>query len=251
MLGTNAVGMSWRNAIRRMAPIRGSSTTRSTAPSPAPAVAVMVAVPTLTAVTSPVAVTVAMPGLRETQPAAIPATAPPALSVRWLPSEMVSPAKRLGSRGSMLTTGAAKTVAVADFPSEVAVMTVDPIALPVTTPPELTWTMLGSALDQVTSRPEMGAPSESGVNTSSCWLARRMTVSTAGVTMTLSTGSVLDGLVTVGEQAANIQPRTAGRASEDSECQGDVRSSPTPGKDRHSIGYGNSSSIISNCGTRR
>ena len=101
-------------------------------------VAVMVAVPAVTAVTSPEALTVATLGAALLHVTARPVSAFPALSLALADSCAVCPTYKLPTTGVIVTvatgTSATVTVAVVLLPSTVAVIVAVPAATAVTSP---------------------------------------------------------------------------------------------------------------------
>jgi hypothetical protein len=88
-------------------------------------------------------------------------------------------------------TGTGVTVIddVPNFPSLVAVMTVDPTATAVTKPVDETLARVRSLDDQVTTRPVRGLPLMSFVVAVSCCVPPTITLAVGGVTTTVATGT--------------------------------------------------------------
>src|SRR5262245_7474339 len=120
-------------------------------------VAVIVAEPAPTAVTRPLAETVATPVALLDQVTTRPFRTFPAESLVVALSCAVPPTTRLAVAGATVTvaTGTAVTVIaeVADFPSLVAVIVADPAATALTRPLAETVATPGALLDHVTTRP--------------------------------------------------------------------------------------------------
>lgn len=96
-----------------------------------------------------------------------------------------------GGDTDTLATGGGDTVTIAvpDLPSLVAVMVAVPVATAVTSPLVLTRALAESDVAHVTTRPATACPLPSSVDAPNCWVAPMASVTAAGVTDTLATGT--------------------------------------------------------------
>jgi hypothetical protein len=156
-------------------------------------VAVMVADPAATALTRPLAETVATPAASLDQTMARPVRTFPAESLVMALSWTVPPAVTLADGGVTVTdftgTGVTLIDALPDFPSLVAVIVADPAATAATTPLAETVATPGVLLDHVTVRPVSVLPAESLVVALSEALAPTRRFAVAGATVTVATGT--------------------------------------------------------------
>src|SRR4029077_3874498 len=156
-------------------------------------VAVIVAVPTATAVTSPLPSTVATAVLSLDQVTTRPDNGLPFASLGVAVSCTVSPTTTLAGDGVTVTeaTGAGVTVTldVPLCPSLVAVMVAEPAATPVTSPLPFTVAADVLLLAQVTTRPVSGLPFASFGVAVSCTVCPTNTLAGDGVTVTEATGT--------------------------------------------------------------
>src|SRR5439155_423585 len=156
-------------------------------------VAVIVAVPAVTPVTSPPALTVATAVLLLPQLTGRPDNGLPLASFGVAVSCTVWPTGTDAVLGLTVTdaTGTVLTViaAVPLFPSLVAVSVAAPTATPVACPAPFTVATAGLLLDQVTVRPPSGLPNASRVIAAYCAVCPTPIVAVAGVTLTDATGS--------------------------------------------------------------
>src|SRR3989442_1232291 len=157
-------------------------------------VAVIVAVPGATPVTSPLADTVAMPGLELVQVTARPASAFPAASLGVALSGVVPPTTTVAVAGLTTTeaTGTLDTVTatVPLWPSLVAVIAAAPTATPVTKPLAETVATALLLVVQVTTRPLSRLPLASLGVAVSCIVPPTYTFGAVGLTITDATGTV-------------------------------------------------------------
>src|SRR5436309_4242234 len=156
-------------------------------------VAVIVADPTATAVTRPLADTVATAGALLDQVTSRPVSTLPAESFVVAVSCTVAPALRLFDAGDTVTVATGTTVTViADvpfLPSLVAVIVADPAPTAVTSPLAETVAAAGALLAQVTARPARGLPLAS-FGVAVIWtVCPSSTVAEAGFTDTDATGT--------------------------------------------------------------
>src|SRR6266516_531611 len=156
-------------------------------------VAVMVAEPVASAVTSPLALTVAAFMLLLVHVTVRPVSTLPFASFSVAVNWTVLPTLMLADAGVTVTvaTGGGFTVidAVPLLPSLVAVIVTDPTATPVTSPLPETGATVGSLLVQVTVRPLKGLPSASSGVAVSCWVPPTRIVAAVGLTLTDATGT--------------------------------------------------------------
>src|SRR6185503_12595033 len=156
-------------------------------------VAVIVADPAATAVTRPLAETVATAGALLDQVTTRPLNTLPAESLVVALSCAVAPTRTLADAGDTVTVATGITVTVIDdvpdFPSLVAVMVAEPVLTALTIPFTETVATAGLPLDQVTARPVSVLPAESFVVALSCALPPMRSVPEAGATTTLATGT--------------------------------------------------------------
>src|SRR6267378_4315912 len=156
-------------------------------------VAVIVADPAPTAVTNPLAETVATPGALLDQVTIRPVRTLPAESFVVAVSCAVAPTMRLVGVGDTVTvaTGTRLTVteAVPLLPSLLAVMFADPAATAVTMPFADTVATEGASLDQVTARPFSTLPAASFIVAANCSDAPGRNPAEPGVTVTAATGT--------------------------------------------------------------
>src|SRR6266566_1243664 len=157
--------------------------------------------PAATPVTSPLALTVAAVVLLLNHVIARPVRTFPAESFVVAVSCTVPPTAMLPLAGLTVTeaTGTRATVmlAVPLFPSLVAVMVAEPVALPVTSPLEITVAAVVLLLDQAIARPVRTFPAESFVVALSCFVAPTNRLAVAGLTVTEATGTSATATVTV------------------------------------------------------
>jgi phage terminase large subunit-like protein len=158
-------------------------------------VAVSVALPAATAVTRPLADTVATAGALLAQVTTRPVKTLPAESFVVAASCTVPPIWRLAEFGLTATdaTGGIVTVTVAVplFPPLVAVSVAVPAATPVTNPLPFTLATPGALLAQVTTRPVSTLPAESVAVAVSCTVPPTRILGAAGVTATAATGMIV------------------------------------------------------------
>src|SRR5947199_83486 len=156
-------------------------------------VAVMVAPPAAWPVTSPLPLTVAIDVLLLTHVTTRPVSVLPAASLVTAESCWMPPAVMVAAAGVTATdaTGTSVTVAVAValFPSLMAVMVAEPAATPVTRPVEETVAVAGALDVQVIARPESTVPAASFRLAASCTLAPTSTSAVAGLIPTEATGT--------------------------------------------------------------
>lgn len=161
-------------------------------PDALPLIAVIVAVPPPTAVTTPVAETVATPVLLLLHVIGASGITVPDASFAVAVSDTLSPMASVLRDGPTVidATGGGRTtmVAVPGFPSLVAVIVADPAATPVTKPLASTLAMLGELLDQVNVRLASGLCWASNAAAVSCTVPERTMVSSGGETDTDDTG---------------------------------------------------------------
>src|SRR6266566_6793414 len=166
-----------------------------------PLVAVIVVDPAATAVTRPVAETVATPVALLDHVMVRPVNTLPAESLVTALSWRVVPTRSVALEGVTVTeaTGTTVTVIAARpfFPSLVAVIVAAPAASAVTRPLAETVATPGALLDHVTVRPINTLPAESFVVTLSCTLAPTRTAADAGATVTEATGPTVTDTVAV------------------------------------------------------
>src|SRR5438046_3033168 len=166
----------------------------------------MVAPPAAWPVTSPLPLTVAIDVLLLTHVTTRPVSVLPAASLVTAESCWMPPAVMVAAVGVTATeaTGAivTVTVAVALFPSLMAVMVAEPAATPVTTP-TVTWplavTVAIAALlvDHVTTRPLNGLPLASRGVAVSCTACPTAALSVVGLRLTDATGTGFTVIVVV------------------------------------------------------
>src|SRR5438552_10363658 len=166
-----------------------------------PLVAVIVANPAAPPVTSPVALTEARLGALLAQVTTRPLSGLPRESCGVAVSRTVAPTKIPASAGVTVTVATDTFVTVmADvpfIPSLVAVIVADPAAPPVTSPVPLTEARLGALLAQVTTRPLSGLPRESFGVAVTCNAAPTKMPATAGVIVTVATGTFVTEMADV------------------------------------------------------
>src|ERR1019366_9134556 len=164
-------------------------------------VAVIVAVPRATAVTSPLALTVALVASDVPHVTVRPESVLPLASSVAAVSCCVAPMTNVAVAGVTVTvaTGIGLTVMVAVpvFVSLVAVIVAVPGATAVTSPLVLTVALVASDVPHVTVRPESVLPLASSVVAVSCCVAPMTNVAVAGVTVTVATGIGLTVMVMV------------------------------------------------------
>ena len=173
----------------------GTSETITTMPVLTPSlVAEMVAEPGATAVTRPVADTVATAGLLELQLTVRSASTTPLASFTVGTSVTLPPTTSDALLGAttMLATGTRLTlmVAVPDFPSLCAVIVAEPGVRAVTTPAADTLATAELSDDQVTAR-SSGAPFASRMSAPRVRVPQTVSVALDGCTATLATGTGL------------------------------------------------------------
>jgi hypothetical protein len=155
-------------------------------------VAVIVAVPAATAVTSPLALTVALVASDVAHVTARPESVLPLASSVVAVSCCVLPTPRVAAAGVTVTlaTGGGDTVMVEVpvFVSLVAVIVALPVATAVTSPLALTVALVASDVAHVTTRPVSVLPLASSVVAVSCCVAKMASVAVVGATVTLATG---------------------------------------------------------------
>src|SRR5258706_4868582 len=152
-------------------PVPGLVTVTTAVPVFPSLVARIVAVPALTAVTSPLALTVATDAESEDQAIVRPVRTLPAesrveaarcsVSPTWIPAELGLTVTEATGTGGGGVTGVTVIAAVPLFPSLVARIVAEPAATPVTTPFEFTVATAPESDDHVIVRPERGLPAES------------------------------------------------------------------------------------------
>src|SRR6266576_2798309 len=156
-------------------------------------VAVIVADPAETAVTRPLAETVATAGALLDHVTTRPVSVLPAASLVAALSCAVVPTRSVLVAGATVTvaTGTAVTVIalVPLLPSLVAVIVADPAETAVTRPLAETVATAGALLDHVTTRPVSVLPAESFVTALNCSVAPLVRLPVAGVTATVATGT--------------------------------------------------------------
>jgi hypothetical protein len=156
-------------------------------------VATMFAVPTVTALTTPCAETVATNVLLELHDTARPvSTAPFASSVIAAACAVPTAVMEFGVRVTVTeATGTGITVMEEDpvFPSLVALIVAEPTTWAVTSPFRSTVAIVLSVDDQVTARPVSVLPLTSFVVAVSCCMAPTITLGMAGFTVTVATGT--------------------------------------------------------------
>src|SRR6266542_2086277 len=152
----------------------------------------MVADPATLAVTSPLALTVAMVVLSLDHVTTRPDSGFPFASFGVAVSCTVWPACTLAVAGATVTDATGTPVTVMDdvalWPSLVAVMVAEPTTFAITTPLALTLATLALSLDHVTTRPDSGLPFASSGMAVSCTVWPASTLADAGVTLTDATG---------------------------------------------------------------
>src|SRR6266566_5087348 len=157
--------------------------------------------PAATPVTSPLALTVAAVVLLLNHVIARPVRTFPAESFVVAVSCTLPPTAMLPLAGLTVTeaTGTRATVmlAVPLFPSLVAVMVAEPVALPVTSPLEITVAAVVLLLDQAIARPVRTFPAESFVVAISWIVPPTTMLPLAGLTVTEATGTSATATVTV------------------------------------------------------
>jgi len=157
-------------------------------------VAVIVAEPAALAVTSPLPLTVATAALLVAQVMVRPVRTVPAASFVVALSCVVAPTRSPAVAGLRVTeaTGTLDTVtvAVAVFPSLVAVIVTDPVVTPLASPVPLTVATAVLLLAQVIARPVRTFPPESFVVAESCVVPPTSRLTVAGLTVTDATGTV-------------------------------------------------------------
>src|SRR6266480_1017113 len=167
-------------------------------------VAVTVADPRATAVTRPLPLTVATAELLLAQVTTRPMSALPAESLGTAVSCAEEPTKMVAELGEMVTaatgTGLTVTVAVAVFPSLVAVIVALPADTPRARPLMLTVATAGLSVAHVMTRPASGLPAESIAAAVNCCAAPIQMAAVAGDTVTEVTAT--DVTMTVAESAA-------------------------------------------------
>jgi hypothetical protein len=155
-------------------------------------VAVMVAVPAPVAVTRPLELTVARALLELDHETARPVNALPLASRVLADNCTVPPTWRFAVAGVTVTVATGWStvkLAVALFPSLVAVMVAVPAPVAVTRPPELTVAMALLELDQETARPVNTLPFASRVLADNCTVPPTWRFAVAGATVTVATGA--------------------------------------------------------------
>src|SRR6266853_1894158 len=164
-------------------------------------VAVIVTVPTAPLVTSPLALTVATPGLLLVHVTDRPVNAPPAESFGVAANCSVCPTLRLPVAGEIATEATGTVVmviaAVLLLPSLIAVIGAEPEATPVTRPPGLTRATVVSPLAHVTVRPTRVPPAESFGVAVSCTVCPTRMLAVAGEIATEATGTVVTVIAAV------------------------------------------------------
>ena len=164
-------------------------------------VAVMVAEPVPTARTSPPDDTVATFRLLDVHATERPFKSPPVASRMIAVSACVPPTSRPAAAGVTVTlaTGAADTVTWADpsWPSLLAVMVVEPGAMPRTTPVEVTVAAAPLEEDHDVVRPVSTLPDASRADAENVRVAPTTTEAEAGETTTCATGAAAAVTVTL------------------------------------------------------
>src|SRR5256886_14293904 len=162
---------------------------------------IVVAPPSATSVTSPAWDTVATVGALDAQVTLRPVNRFAAESLSVTANCTVPPTGSVAVVGLTTTeatgTSVTVTVAVALFPSLVAVMVAEPAALPVTRPLVFTLATLALLLAHVTVRPVSVPPAESLVVALSCNVCPTRIPAVAGETCTEATGTSLTVIVAV------------------------------------------------------
>src|SRR6266700_396491 len=160
-----------------------------------PLVAVIVALPTVTPVTSPEALTAAAAPLLVVQVIVRPLSGFPAESLAVALSCSVLPTATLANAGLTVTEATGTTVTVSDAvplcPPLVAVMVVEPAARAVTSPLVPTVATVVLQLDHATLLPVSGFPPESFGVAVSCTVCPTKSPADAGLTVTEATGTTL------------------------------------------------------------
>src|SRR6266550_1296117 len=177
-------------------------------------VAVNVAVPAATAVTRPLADTVATPGTLLAHVTTRPISAEPFASSGVAVSWTVCPTGTLAEAGFTATdatgaeTAVTVTMAVPFLPSLVAVSVAEePAATPVTSPLPLTVATPVASLTHVTTRPVNGLPFASWGVAVSCTVCPTGTLAEVGLTATAATGMLV--IVTAAVSASDRLGRAA------------------------------------------
>src|SRR6266550_3310211 len=177
-------------------------------------VAVNVAVPAATAVTRPLADTVATPGTLLAHVTTRPISAEPFASSGVAVSWTVCPTGTLAEAGFTATdatgteTAVTITIAVPLLPSLVAVSVAEePAATPVTSPLPLTVATPVASLTHVTTRPVNGLPFASWGVAVSCTVCPTGTLAEVGLTATAATGMLV--IVTAAVSASDRLGRAA------------------------------------------
>ena len=156
-------------------------------------VAVIVAAPAPTAVTTPLAETVATAGVLLDQVTTRPVNTLPEESLVVALSGTVPPATTLADAGVTVTVATGTTVTVIadvpDLPSLVAVIVADPTATAFTIPLVETVATPGALLDHVIARPFRMLPAESFVVAASCTPPATRILAAIGVIVTVATGT--------------------------------------------------------------
>src|SRR5438132_78098 len=116
----------------------------------------------------------------------------------WAQETALLPAGATYTAGPLGGGGAVTVIAAVPlFPPLVAVIVANPAAPPVTSPVALTEARLGALLAQVTTRPLSGLPRESFGVAVSCTVAATKMPATAGVTVTVATGTFVTEMADV------------------------------------------------------
>jgi hypothetical protein len=156
-------------------------------------VAIMFAVPTVTALTTPCAETVATNVLLELHDTARPvSTAPFASSVIAAACAVPTAVMEFGVRVTVTEATGTGTTVIEEgpvFPSLVALIVAEPTAWAVTSPFTSTDAIAGSVDDHVTARPMRTVPLASFVVAVNCCVNPTTTLGLAGLTLTLATGT--------------------------------------------------------------
>src|SRR3989449_400880 len=154
-------------------------------------VAVMVAEPTVAPLTRPLGLTVATVVLPLAHATARPDSGLPLPSFGVAVSWTVLPSLTDADAGVTATEATGTNVTVMAevplFPSDVAVIVADPAPTPVTRPLPVTLATPVLLLDQLTVRPDNGAPFASFGVASSCTVPPTVTLAVAGATSTVAT----------------------------------------------------------------
>jgi hypothetical protein len=153
-------------------------------------VAETVAVPAVTPVTLPLPSTVATDGALLAHVTARPVSVFPLASDATAASVTLPPITSVTADGSTASdatgTGDTVTTTAADLPPELAAICVDPTALPVTSPLDVTVAIAVSALDQNTVAPATAPPLASSTCAVSDTCPPTFTAGVAGVIVTLA-----------------------------------------------------------------